>query len=122
MTAYENVTHDQFTINTPATRTVRPQPVSAYLLRLAVVLVIAGFIASVIGLGIYAPTGGDGTVRSGPGLVAAVLGICAAMAGQILGFIAAVRSGHPSTPAVRQPAARPDPGGRGSARREPGAG
>lgn len=73
-------------------RTGQRRPISTYLFRLAVVVVIAAFMASLIGLGIYAPDDGDRTSVSGPALAAGVLGMYAAVVGLVLGFIKAVRS------------------------------
>lgn len=76
-----------------APRPGRRRPTSTFLLRLAVVVVIAAFVASLVGLVVYAPNGGDEVARRGLTLAAGVLGLYTAMAGQVLGFIAAVRSG-----------------------------
>jgi hypothetical protein len=59
---------------------------------LAIVVVAAVFLASLLGLGVYAGHGGEGISLSGPALVAGVAGMYAAVAGLVLGFIAAVRS------------------------------
>jgi hypothetical protein len=53
--------------------------------------VLAAYLASLIRLGTYAPGGGDDTSLSGSALAAGVLGSYTAVAGLILGFIAAVR-------------------------------
>jgi hypothetical protein len=69
----------------------RPRPL--YLLRFAAVVVAAAFVLSLVGLAVYAPNGADDAALDGPALAAGVLGIYAAVAGQVLGFVAAARSG-----------------------------
>jgi hypothetical protein len=57
-----------------------------------VVVVVVAFLVSLITLGIYAPNGNDHSLLSGPAVAAGVLGMYTAVAGGLLGFIAAVRS------------------------------
>jgi hypothetical protein len=57
-----------------------------------VVVVVTVFLASLIGLGIYAPNGGDDPSLSGSAMAAGVLGMYTTVAGLVLGFIAALRS------------------------------
>jgi len=68
-----------------------PQPPIAFF-ALAVVVVVAAFSVSLITLSIYAPNGSDHSLLSGPAVAAGVLGMYTAVAGGLLGFIAAVRS------------------------------
>ncbi len=75
-----------------AFRTGQRRQIWSYLFRLAVVVVIAAFLASLTGLGHYASNGDDPTSLSGPAVAAGVLGMLTAVAGLVLGFIAAVRS------------------------------
>jgi hypothetical protein len=70
------------------------KPTSTHLLRLAVIVVVAAVATSLIGLGIYAPTGGAGSSLSGPAVAAGALGMFTAVGGGVLGFSAAVRSAN----------------------------
>jgi hypothetical protein len=73
-------------------RTGPRRPAPTRLFGLAVVVVVAAFLGSLIILGIYAPNGSDHSLLSGPAVAAGVLGMYTAVAGGLLGFIAAVRS------------------------------
>jgi hypothetical protein len=70
------------------------RPTSTHLFRLAAIVVVAAVAASLIGLIIYAPTGGAGSSLSGPAVAAGALGMFTAVGGGILGFSAAVRSAN----------------------------
>lgn len=72
--------------------TDRRRPTVTYPWGLAVVVVVTVFLASLIGLGIYAPNGGDHPSLSGPAVAAGVLGMYTTVAGLVLGFIAALRN------------------------------
>ena len=68
------------------------RPASTRLFGIAVVVVVAAFLGSLITLSIYAPNGSDHSLLSGPAVAAGVLGMYTAVGGGLLGFIAAVRS------------------------------
>ena len=102
MTTYPIITEDQPTIARPepakrAGLAEQPsglsgRPASTRLFGLAVVVVVAAFLGSMITLSIYAPNGSDHSLLSGPAVAAGVLGMYTAVGGGLLGFIAAVRS------------------------------
>lgn len=73
-------------------RTGPCRPALKRLFGLAVVVVVAGFLGSLISLSSYSPNGSDHSLLSGPAVAAGVLGMYTAVAGGLLGFIAAVRS------------------------------
>ncbi len=73
-------------------RTGPRRPALTRVFGLAVVVVVAAFLGSLISLSIYSPNGSDHSLLSGPAVAAGVLGMYTAVAGGLLGFIAAVRS------------------------------
>ena len=65
----------------------------------AIVAVIAAFVASIVFLTAYEPGGADVTTMSWPAAAAGMVGLFSAVAGLVLAFVASVRS---------EPTSRPD--------------
>ena len=64
----------------------------------AIVAVIAAFVASIVLLTAYEPGGGDVTTMSWPAAAAGMVGLFSAVAGLVLAFVASVRSDSTNRP------------------------